>query len=209
MKSSITFLLLATLLLQACGPTVYISPGFKSAAASHQQIALLPFDVIFTNDKIREDIPPEVVYEMESDMGYAMQDEAFSFLLNEIGKGRLLIDVQDIERTNLKLSEAGVGYYDLRNMPKEEIASLLGVDAVLSGKAEVDKPFNEVAAAAIGIVFGVWTATNSVQTTLNLHNALDGNLLWRYDYEASGSVGSSAQTLTRALMRNASKRLPY
>ncbi|MBR9919816.1 MAG: hypothetical protein GYB31_03190 [Bacteroidetes bacterium] len=209
MKQFFTLSVLALLLFGACGPTVYLAPSFDSATASHDVIALIPFDVVFTSDKIREETPQEVVWEMEANTGYAMQDEAFSYLLNEISRGRVNIELQDIERTNRILADQGLSYIDLRSIPKEELSKMLGVDAVITGKAEVDKPFDEAAAAALGIVFGVWTATNTVQTTLNLHNGVDGKLLWRYDYAASGSVGSSTETLTRALMRNASKRFPY
>ncbi len=65
------------------------------------------------------------------------------------------------------------------------------------------------AAVAVGVIFGVWGNTNSAQTTINIHDGKSGDLLWKYDYEASGSVGSSADKLVNALMRNASKKFPY
>jgi hypothetical protein len=33
--------------------------------------------------------------------------------------------------------------------------------------------------------------------------------MWKYDYEAAGSFGSSPNRLVDALMRNASKKFPY
>jgi hypothetical protein len=209
MKKYLLPLSLLVLLVGACGPTVYLVPGFDDISATHQKVALLPFDVVFTDNKIKEETDPVVVREMEANMGYSMQDEAFSFLLREVSLGNVNIAFQDIDRTNALLDAAGIYYLDLRTIPKEEVAEILGVDAVLSGKAFVDKPFDEAAAAALGIVFGIWTATNTVETTLNLHNAGTGDLLWRYDWEASGSFGSTTEGLTRALMRSASRRFPY
>jgi hypothetical protein len=73
----------------------------------------------------------------------------------------------------------------------------------------MDKPMSEGAAIAVGVIFGAWGNTNSVQTTINIHDGKSGNLLWKYDYQASGSVGSSTDRLVNALMRNASKKFPY
>ena len=44
---------------------------------------------------------------------------------------------------------------------------------------------------------------------MNIHENDAGNLLWKYDFVASGSVFSSPETIVDALMRNASKKFPY
>jgi hypothetical protein len=51
------------------------------------------------------------------------------------------------------------------------------------------------AAIAVGLLAGAWGATNKVQTTINIHDGASGDLLWKYDYQASGSVGSSSTQL--------------
>ena len=66
-----------------------------------------------------------------------------------------------------------------------------------------------VSAVALGVIFGVWGNTNQVNATLTIHDKTDSKLLWKYDYVASGSVGSSTESLSKALMRNASKKFPY
>ena len=92
---------------------------------------------------------------------------------------------------------------------RSELAIILNVDAVMQDKARMDKPMSEGAAVALGVLFGAWGATNKVETTINIHDGKSGNLLWKYDYETSGSVGSSSTKLVDALMRNASKKFPY
>ena len=67
---------------------------------------------------------------------------------------------------------------------------------------------SEGAAVALGLLVGAWGATNQTTTSLTIHDT-SSSLLWKYDYNASGSVGSSPENLANALMRNASKRFPY
>ena len=65
------------------------------------------------------------------------------------------------------------------------------------------------AAIAIGVLIGSWGATNDVQTSISINEGKKGDLVWKYDYDASGSVGSSTDRLVNALMRNASRKFPY
>jgi hypothetical protein len=61
----------------------------------------------------------------------------------------------------------------------------------------------------LGVLFGAWGSTNKVNVKLNIHEATKGDLVWEYDHEASGSVGSSAEKLAESLMKNVSKKFPY
>ena len=65
------------------------------------------------------------------------------------------------------------------------------------------------AAMAVGVAFGVWGSTNKANAVINIHEGETGNLMWKYQYEAEGSVGSSPDNLVDALMRNASRNFPY
>jgi hypothetical protein len=80
---------------------------------------------------------------------------------------------------------------------------------VIQDNVRMEKPMSDGAAVAVGLLVGAWGATNKVETTLNIHDGQSGTLLWKYDYDASGSVGSSPDKLVDALMRNASKKFPY
>ena len=71
------------------------------------------------------------------------------------------------------------------------------------------KPMSDGAAVAMGLLVGAWGSTNDVQTSISINEAKKGDLVWKYDYNASGSVGSNTDKLVDALMRNASKKFPY
>lgn len=65
------------------------------------------------------------------------------------------------------------------------------------------------AAIALGLIGGVWGATNNTTVTLEIHDLETRKLLWNYNHKLSGSVGSSPATLVDNLMRNASNQMPY
>ena len=94
-------------------------------------------------------------------------------------------------------------------MDKSAICKLLGVDAVISGAVYREKPMSTGLAVGLGILFGAWGSTNKVNANLNIHESTQGNLVWSYDHEASGSVGSSAEKLAESLMKSVSKKFPY
>jgi hypothetical protein len=205
-------LILASLIifLASCGPKIYKSSEFDAALAKHKKVAILPADVtIQLRPNQAKNMTAEQMADMSQKTGYDIQDKMYSWFLRRSDKFDYTVSFQDVNRTNALLKDAGISYSDLAAKDRSEIAKILGVDAVLQNRSRMEKPMSEGAAVAIGIVFGAWGNTNKVETTINIHDAQSGDLLWKYDYEASGSVGSSTTKLVDGLMRNASKRFPY
>jgi len=197
------------LMLNGCGPQIYMAPSFNKAKSMHKQVAVIPFDVIIESRKLPKGVTAEMMRDQQKDIGYAIQNDVYSFFLREQSKGRYTIEFQDVDKTNALISKAGLDYEALRTKSKEELAQLLGVDAVVSGKVTMSRPMSEGAAIAVGLLAGYWGNTNRVNATLTVHDSDEGKLLWKYDYAASGSIGSNSKSLSSALMRNASKKFPY
>jgi hypothetical protein len=196
--------------LISCGPKIYTSTAFDAALTKHKTVAILPADV---STRLRPNeakkVSPEQIADMNEKTGFTIQDKMYSWFLRRSDKYQYTVTFQDVTRTNALLKQAGITYSNLSTKDRTELAQLLGVDAVLQNRTSLDKPMSEGAAVAVGVIFGVWGNTNSAQTTINIHDGKSGDLLWKYDYEASGSIGSSADKLVNALMRNASKKFPY
>lgn len=209
MKKFASFIL-TSLVLISCGPAIYKSTEFDSALAKHKTVAILP---AYVTTRLRPNEAKKITTEQLDDLnektGFNIQDKMYSWFLRRSHKFQYTVTFQDITRTNGLLKQAGISYSDLALKDRVEVCKLLGVDAVLQNRTSFDKPMSDGAALAVGVIFGVWGNTNSAQTTINIHDGKSGNLLWKYDYEASGSVGSSADKLVNAMMRNASKKFPY
>lgn len=119
------------------------------------------------------------------------------------------IDIQDARTTTAILNKNGINYNNIMDYTPQELAQILGVDSVISGDFETNKPMSEGASVALGLLIGFGGATNSAVINMNVHNAEDGVLLWNYNKKVSGGLGSSSEDLINVLMRKASRRLSY
>ncbi len=210
MKRSLFALGLLALIITSCGPTIYKAQDFDSRTASHKIVAILPADVIIQlRPNEMKKTSAEQLRETEQKTGESIQDKMYSWFLKRSGKFKYTVTFQDISRTNALLSQAGITYGNMNTRTKDELAKLLGVDAVISTRASMQKPMSDGAAVAIGLLVGTWGSTNDVQTSISINEATKGDLVWKYDYNASGSVGSNPDRLVDALMRNCSKKFPY
>ncbi len=210
MKKFLIPFVLLILFITACGPKIYKSGEFNDVAAKHKIVAILPADVtIMLRPNQSKKMAADELEKNREATAYAIQDKMYSWFLRRSEKFKYTVKFQDVSKTNSILKEAGLTYTDIRLKSKESIAKILGVDAVISNITRMDKPMSEGAAIAVGVLIGAWGSTNNVTTTINIHEAKQGDLIWKYDYVAQGSVGSSPENLVNALMRNASRKFPY
>jgi hypothetical protein len=154
-------------------------------------------------------LTPEQITELNTKTGYDIQEKMYGWFLRRGDQYKYTVTFQDVTKTNAKLKQAGIQYNDLKNTDREKLAQILGVDAIIQDRTQMEKPMSEGAAIAVGLLVGAWGSTNNVETTINIHDGASGDLLWKYDYSVAGSVGSSTTKLVDALMRNASKKFPY
>lgn len=199
-----------SLLIVSCGPKIYTSSSFSSALAKHKTVAILPAEVTMQlRPNEAKKVTQEQIDQTVMQTGYDIQDKMQSWFLRRSEKYHYSVTFQDVTKTNSLLKKAGIEYKDLKTTDRAQLAKMLGVDAVIQDRTSMEKPMSEGAAVAVGVLVGAWGATNQVQTTINIYDGSSGDLLWKYDYQAQGSVGSSSTKLVDALMRNASKKFPY
>lgn len=210
MNKNFYFAFIFLSILTSCTPKIYKNPDFYSKVSDHKIVAILPSEVnlSFRPNELKK-LTAEDIIVKEEQTGYDIQDKMFMWLLRRSDKLKYTVSFQDIKKTNSLLKAGNISYKNIYGTSAEELCKLLGVDAVISSKAIMKKPMSEGAALAVGIVFGAWGTTNEVNTSISINEAKNGELLWKYDYLASGSVATSTTGLVDALMRNASKRFPY
>ncbi len=209
MRQLLTFMT-TCYLMAGCGPKIYTSTNFSNALAKHRTVAILPAEVtINLRPNEAKKISANQLEDIMNKTAYDIQDKMYGWFLRRGDKYKYTVTFQDINKTNARLKDAGIKYEDLKSKDRADLAKILGVDAVMQAKTVSDRPMSEGAAVAIAVIFGAWGSTNRVQTTINIHDGQNGELLWKYDYEASGGIGSSSTQLVDALMRNATKKFPY
>jgi len=189
---------------------LYEHPKFDSIAKNHKKIAIIPFKTkVKLRPKQMKDVTKEQLADLEKSEALGLQSGMHSWFLKRKKRGKLSIDVQEPSRTNAMLKKAEISYENIEDQLPEDLAKLLGVDAVITGTFETNKPMSEGASVALGILVGFWGSTNNAIVNMNVNNAEDGLLLWNYNKKVRGSIGSSPEDLVNILMRKASRRLSY
>ena len=187
---------------------LYENPQFDMIAKDHKTLAILPFEAsVKLRPKQMKEITAEQLSKMAQSEGLAIQNSMYTWFLTRKKRGKLSLEIQDPKRTRALLQENNIT--DPGKHTPEELGQILGVDAVISGTFETDKPMSDGASIALGLLVGFWGSTNSAMVNMSVNNSVDGELLWNYNKRVAGSLGSSTDVLINTLMRKASRRLAY
>lgn len=189
---------------------LYEHPQFDQIAKEHKTIAIVPFKTkVKLRPKQMKDMTSEQLDRIEKAEGEGIQTALYSWFLKRKKRGDMTtVEIQDSRTTTAILNKNDINYTNITNYTPQEIAKILGVDSVISGDFETNKPMSEGASIALAF-FGVWGSTNSAVINMSVHNTEDGILLWNYNKKVKGSLGSSSEDLINVLMRKASRRLSY
>ena len=186
---------------------IFSVPDLKEKIASQKIVAILPFHTTIAYKKQPKNFSAEANRDQESKMAKNIQSSMYTFLLRKMD--RYTVKFQDIDKTNILLKKAGVED-NLDSMTKDEIAKILGVDAVISGKYEQEQSKTEAGAIASAILFGgIGGKTGSGTLTLTINDATDGELLWRFMKTMDDSIATSSDDLVESMMRKVSRNFPY
>ncbi len=204
MRNASTWTVLLLVLLGASCARIYETPDARYLASRHEVIAIVPPKVNITP---RKNVDPELLARQEKLEAEIFQREMYSWLLRRKMQGRMFIEVQDVETTNVRLRRAG--YFANESLTPAEMCELLEVDGLITSRFALAKPLSEGAAIALGVIFDVWGPTNQTSVYMELHDASTRQVIWNFNHRISGSVGSTSQGLVDDLMRRASKKMPY
>ena len=186
---------------------IFESPQLSTAIKQHKIVAILPFTVKITYKKQPKNFDAEANRQQEITMSKSIQSSMYTFLLRKMDK--YSVTFQDVDKTNILLKKAGVED-KLDELTKDEIAKILGVDAVISGEFESHQSKSEGAAIASAVLFGGFGGkTGSGTLTMQLHNGTDGELLWRFFKTMDDGIGTSTDDIVESMMRKVSRNFPY
>lgn len=214
MKGDKTLLVLLIVLIsisaRAQTREIYVNDNFRTLAANHKVVAILPFKTIIKlRPKQMEKMTTEQFQQLQKDEGLAVQSAIHSYLLKRKEQHGLAIRFLDISTTNALLAKGNVSQENIDTFTPKELAEMLQVDAVISGMLSTDKPMSEGASVALGVLVGFYGATNTGKCTININDGETGELMWKYEKTLSRSLGSDTNTVINTMMRKASRQLPY
>jgi hypothetical protein len=186
---------------------VFSSPKLESTIKTHKLVAILPFETTFAFKKQPKDFDPVANKAKEKAMGTSIQSSMYTFLLGK--SSNYTVEFQDVEKTNILLKKAGMTD-KLSELTKDEIAKVLGVDAIISGKFESEQTKSEGGAIVTTILFGgLGSKTGSGALTMVINDGATGDMLWRLYKSMNDSVFTSTDELIDRMMRKVSRNFPY
>lgn len=204
------FLVCVTYSVSSQTKEIYVNPAFNELTKTHEKLAILPFKAIIKlRPKEMERMTPEQFSQLQKDEGIAVQSAILSYFLKRKEQHDFKISFQDMNTTNALLAKNNVNQSNIDTFTPKELAEILQVDAVVNGILMTDKPMSDGASLAMGLLVGFYGATNSGKCTININDGATGDLLWKYDKTLSRSLGSDTNTIINAMMRKASRQLPY
>ena len=203
MKKILIILLSISLLFIGGCATVYLSSDGKQLSAKHNIVAILPPNIVLKSTK---GMSAEAVKQQQIAEAKVFQQEIYTYMLKRKSKGQMVIDIQDVEKTNVVLKKNNL---DVSIMTTAELCGLLEVDGILSSQFSLSKPMSGGSAVALLFLTGFGASTNEVTVSMSLKDCSKKSLIWKYDHKYSGGVLSSPASLVQSLMKDASKKMPY
>lgn len=202
MKTKVIFISIFIITLTSCAKVFYSSNAY-TLAEQQKIIAIIPPEVSIPASK---NVSAEALQQQEMTESLNFQKEMYAYLLKLKMKGKMTQEIQDVITTNARLKKAG---YPETPLTTAELCDVLGVDGVMTSNFALSKPVSTGAAIAVGVLFGASVATNEAKASISVSDCNSKTLIYNYDHQIQGSLGSSASAMVNSLMNGASKKLPY
>ena len=224
-------LLLTLLLTVACTSVNYRSPRFTVETEGHRTVAVLPFEMIFTG-KAPAHLAPHQIARIEEMESLAFQTSLYYRLLNRSSAHRrdpITIALQPVEETNRILDAHGVDLRGSWTMEEEELAEILGVDAVVRTRVKKTRYMSDLASYGIDvgthvlhdvvhdatdgqvhlpIPFGL-DKTYDIWADGSLMSGEDGSLLWKVAVHRATDWQRPADDVIEGITKKLAKKFPY
>jgi hypothetical protein len=215
-----------SLVLFSCGTNrnVYKSSEFDNQAATHHTVAILPFHITQTGHVAKNESVEDIKAANEK-WAYAFQESLLTYSLRHTSNNRKgqMVSFQGSQRTNALLTELGLTLDEIYTKRPEEIAKLLGVDAVLMTTLEKDKNFSDGVAYGLKAgqillntisksgTLGSPLGMNASDINLNssLYNAKDGKLLWKTFRQGGSDLPKNTDDMVEYFSNWIARKLPY
>lgn len=212
----ISWLFGMAILMTACS-RAYVSPLYSSQMSQVRTVAILPFEVIYTGTTPRG-MTREDLAKIDREERTAFQNGLYRWVGHRWNNNPVAI--QSIAVTNAKLLEADIDIYNREIYNPQDLAAILGVDAVFVPSVIKHRYRSDEASMAIdigtevlqqtGVISGrpISSKTNDVRLSISLVMRHDGTSIWRHSREGIADWDfPPAQSIDRVSRRTIS-RLP-
>jgi hypothetical protein len=193
MKKHLHYLLFVSfvLFLFSCSNRYYTANNFSEKTEDHKVVAILPAEVAFTG-KQPKNLSPEAIAEAEERESIDFQYALMNGILRHANTRKYVttVNFQDVNTTQKILEKNNISVRDSWNKDDQELATLLGVDAVIRMNIRKQRYMSDEASYGVGVAKQVIYSTK-----IGSKVPVPGSVGKTYDIYATCNLLSDNQTL--------------
>lgn len=209
--------------LFSCSNRYYTANNFSEKTEDHKVVAILPAEVVFSG-KQPKNSSPETIAEAEERESIDFQYALMNSILRHANTRKYIttVNFQDINTTRKMLEEKNISIRDSWKKNDEELAKLLGVDAVIRMNIRKQRFMSDEASYGVGVAKSVIYRTgigskvpvpSSVGKTYDIYatcNLLsDNQTLWNDNYKRSTDYDVQPNVIVEWIADSFGENFPY
>ena len=225
MKKNLLYACIATfiLFLFSCSNKYYTAGNFSEKTEDHKVVAILPAEITLSG-KLPKNLSPEDIAKAEETESVNFQYALMNSILRHANTRKYVttVNFQDINTTQKILDENNISVRDSWKKDDNELAKLLGVDAVIRMSIRKQRYMSDEASYGVGVAKSVIFRTgigskvpvpNSVGKTYDIYatcNLLsDNQTLWNDNYKRSTDYDTQPNVIVEWITDWFGENFPY
>lgn len=225
MKKNLPFfsICFALLVLISCSRRYYTASNFNEKTEGHKAVAILPAEIIMTGN-LPKNMSPENIARAEETESINFQYALLNNILRHANTKKYITTVyfQDINTTRKLLEQHSVSVRESWKMDDNDLAGLLGVDAVIRMRIEKRRYMSDEASYGIEVARQVINQTGagskipvpaSVGKTFDIYascNLISNNqTLWNDHYKRAADWDTPANVIIEWITGEFGQHFPY
>jgi len=209
--------------LFSCSNKYYTAGNFSEKTENHKVVAILPAEVSFTG-KQPKNLSPEDIAKAEETESINFQYALMNGILRHANTKKYVttVNFQDVNTTQKILDQNNISIRDSWKKDDNELAKLLGVDAVIRMNIRKQRYMSDEASYGVGVAKSVIYRTgigskvpvpNSVGKTFDIYatcNLLsDNQTLWNDNYKRSTDYETQPNVIVEWITDWFGENFPY
>ena len=225
MKQNLLYAFIASfvLFLFACSNKYYTAGNFSEKTEDHKVVAILPAEVTLAG-KLPKNLSPEDIAKAEESESVNFQYALMNSILRHANTRKYVttVNFQDINTTQKILDANNISIRDSWKKDDNELAKLLGVDAVIRMSIRKQRYMSDEASYGVGVAKSVIFRTgigskvpvpNSVGKTYDVYascNLLsDNQTLWNDNYKRAADYDTQPNVIVEWITDWFGENFPY
>lgn len=211
------------LFLVSCSHKYYTASNFEEQTIEHKIVAIVPAEMIFTG-KQPKNLTPEDISRIEEQESLDFQVALYNSILRHANTKKYIttVNFQDINTSLKRMEENGVDTRKSWKMNDEELARMLGVDAIIRMRIQKQRYMSDVASYGVHVAQRIINSTkigskvpvpydadktNDIYASCNLLS--NNRTLWNDNYKYAADWNSPANAIIERITDNFGEHFPY